>query len=143
MIESAADCRNTPPGLLRRLASMVYESLLVLALLFVAAFIYLQFRNPQAPGGMIFFQLYLALVTGAYFLWFWTHGGQTLAMKTWRLRLVTVEGGRVPLARAVARLLLAVAGIACFGLGLAWALWDREGQFLHDRLAGTRLVRSD
>lgn len=142
MIDSATDCRNTPPGFLRRLASMLYEALLVLALLFIAAFIYLQFRNPQAPGGLVFFRLYLGLAVAAYFLWFWTHGGQTLPMKTWRIRLVTADGSPVTAGRALLRLALAALGIGCFGLGLLWALWDRDGQFLHDRLAGTRLIRT-
>jgi uncharacterized RDD family membrane protein YckC len=142
MIETATECRNPPPGLLRRLAAMLYEALLVLAVLFVAAFVYLLFRNPQAPGGMAFFRLYLALVVAGYFLWFWTHGGQTLAMKTWHLRLVGAEGGSVTWRRACLRLVLAAAGLLAFGFGIWWALWDREGQFLHDRLAGTRLIRS-
>ncbi|MEJ5211686.1 MAG: RDD family protein [Burkholderiales bacterium] len=141
MIESATNCRNPPPGLLRRLASMVYESLLLLAVLFAAALVYILLRNPQAPGGMVFFRLYLALVIAGYFLWFWTHGGQTLAMKTWRLRLVAADGTPVRARQAALRLLLATLGIAAFGIGLLWALWDPDRQFLHDRLAGTRLVR--
>ncbi|MEO1768054.1 RDD family protein [Thiobacter aerophilum] len=141
MIESATICRNPPPGLLRRLASMVYESLLLAAVLFVAAFVYILLRNPQAPGGMLFFRLYLALVIAAYFLWFWTHGGQTLAMKTWRLRLIAADGSPVRARMAAKRLLFAVLGIAAFGIGILWALWDPDRQFLHDRLAGTQLMR--
>lgn len=141
MIDTAANCRNTFPGIVPRLASMVYETLLVLAVLFIAAWIYLLFRNPRAPGGMIYFQLYLFAVMAAYFVWFWTHGGQTLAMKTWRLRLVTAGGGPLETRRALARFVFAALGMACFGIGILWALWDPQRQFLHDRLAGTRLVK--
>ena len=76
----------------------------------------------------------------AYFTWFWIHGGQTLALKTWHLRLVAVDGGAVPVQKAGLRFLLAFAGLALLGAGWWWALFDREGCFLHDRLAGTRVI---
>ena len=71
---------------------------------------------------------------------FWTHGGQTIAMKTWRIRVESAEGGAVGTGRAVRRYLFALLGAAAAGLGYLWALVDRDGQFLHDRLAGTRLA---
>lgn len=119
---------------------MLYESLLVSALLFVATGVYLFFRDPQAPGGMVYFRLYLLFVTSGYFLWFWTHGGQTLAMKTWRVRLATADGQPLRAGRAVMRLFLASVGLLFFGIGILWAFFDPERQFLHDRLAGTRLI---
>ena len=143
MIEITKKSATPAPGVLRRIASMVYESLLLAAVLFIAAFVYIQFRNPRAPGGMIFFQLYLLLVISGYFLWFWTHGGRTLAMKTWRLRLVRADGGPVGAAQGVLRLAIAIVGVACFGIGILWAVWDPERQFLHDRIAGTRLIRTE
>jgi uncharacterized RDD family membrane protein YckC len=87
------------------------------------------------------FQLYLACAAGAYFIWQWVRGGQTLPMKTWRLRVVTRDGTGVPLPQACARYVIAAAGLLLFGAGFAWALADRERQFLHDRVAGTRIVR--
>jgi uncharacterized RDD family membrane protein YckC len=62
-------------------------------------------------------------------------------MQTWKFRVLTVDGKRVNLQRAVARYLFAVIGIFFFGCGILWALFDRERQFLHDRLAGTRVVK--
>jgi uncharacterized RDD family membrane protein YckC len=130
------------PGFWRRLMSMFYESLLLLAVLFIASFIFhLIFRD---TGSIFFrpaFQLYLLLVAGTYFSWFWTHGGQTLPMQTWKFRLIMANGEGVDLQRAVARYLFAVIGIFFFGCGILWALFDRERQFLHDRLAGTRIVK--
>ena len=64
-------------------------------------------------------------------------------MKTWRLRLVSSNGGRVPLTRAVIRFFLAIPGYGLAGISIVWPLFDRERQFLHDRLAGTRIVRVD
>lgn len=78
---------------------------------------------------------------GYYFIWFWTHGGQTLAMQTWKIRVVTVDGNTLDKRKAITRYLIAVIGIMLFGIGILWALIDRDHQFLHDRLAGTRIIR--
>jgi uncharacterized RDD family membrane protein YckC len=85
------------------------------------------------------YQVYLLFVAGTYFIWQWQRG-QTLPMKTWRMRLVTSSGNAVSFWQAVARYLFAVLGLLIAGLGFFWALVDPERQFLHDRLAGTRLV---
>ncbi|SOD41215.1 RDD family protein [Nitrosovibrio sp. Nv4] len=134
--------KTSAPGLGRRLLSMLYELLILVAVLFIASFAFhLVFRD---TGSIFFrpaFQLYLLLVAGIYFTWFWTHGGQTLPMQTWKLRVVTAAGERLYLKQALARYLFAVIGIFFFGSGIIWALFDRDGLFLHDRLAGTRIVR--
>ena len=85
-------------------------------------------------------QIYLLAVTAAYFIYCWTRSGQTLPMKTWRIRVVARDGTAITLKQAALRYLLALASIALCGGGYWWALIDRDGQFLHDRLAGTRLV---
>lgn len=76
----------------------------------------------------------------AYFGWFWTHGGQTLAMKTWRIRLVSMDGTTVRPGQALLRYALCWPSLLFFGVGVLWASIDRDGQFLHDRLTGTRLI---
>lgn len=130
------------PGLWRRLLSMTYESLLLFAVLFIAGFVFhLVFRDTASPYFRPGFQLYLLVVAGGYFTWFWTHGGQTLPMQTWKLRVVNADGGAVSAKQAIARYLFAVIGIFLLGCGILWALFDRERQFLHDRLAGTRIIR--
>jgi uncharacterized RDD family membrane protein YckC len=90
-----------------------------------------------------FTRAWMLAVASAYFLWFWTHGGQTLPMKTWRLRVSCADGGRLDLNRALLRLVLVYAGWGLAGAHFAWALVDRDGLFLHDRLVGTRIVRLD
>ncbi len=123
--------------------SLVYEVLLLLAVLVIASFpVAPLVQAMPAPWGRHFQQLYLLVVAGGYLVWFWTHGGQTLAMKTWRIRLVSASGDTVGSRQAWLRYGLALLGLAACGLGFVWALWDRERQFLHDRLAGTRLVES-
>ncbi len=121
---------------------MAYESLLILGVLSVT------FMLPQLALGMVLgialpgwaLVIHVFLVLGTYFIWYWHQGGQTLAMQTWKLRLSTPGGARPSLARLVLRYALAWPGVIYLGAGLLWALFDRDRQFLHDRLAGTRVV---
>lgn len=130
------------PGFWRRLVSMIYESLLLTAVLFIAGFVFhLLFRDTSSLFFRPAFQVYLLLVAGTYFTWFWTHGGQTLPMQTWKFRVISADGKQISLKQAVARYLFAVIGIFFFGCGVIWVLFDRDRQFLHDRLAGTRVVK--
>ncbi|QHE92978.1 RDD family protein [Pandoraea fibrosis] len=151
------------PTLRRRLLSMVYESLLLFGVLFLAGYLFSALT--QQRSGLMYrhaMQTWLFLVLGAYFVWFWTHGGQTLAMKTWKIRLVDAQGQPVRVGRALLRYALAwlwvlPAMALDWALGLTgwgsvallagwvvlWALAMRvmpDHQFVHDRLAGTRLV---
>jgi uncharacterized RDD family membrane protein YckC len=131
-------------GLGRRLASLVYESLLVLAVLFAAAFAFhvagTGWLNPLEGWTRHIFQAYLFLAAGLYFVWPWARGGQTLPMKTWKLRLVRADGAALRPGRALARYALSWLSVLSVGAGFAWAVFDRDRQFLHDRLAGTRIV---
>ena len=156
------------PSIARRLASMLYEAVLLAAIAFFAGTLFLLATQGQTATGLLRFvhQLYLLAVFAAYFLWCWLRGGQTLPMKTWRIRLVAPGHARVPARAALARFayaslfvgafvasvaaafehrnaLLAFGSLALSGIGIGWALVDRDGQFLHDRLAGTRLIQVD
>ena len=122
---------------------MLYETLLLVAVLFTSAFLFIAIaRDATSPTIRLIFQIYLATVVAAYFLWYWLHGGQTLPMKTWRLRLVNVNGDPLTLKQACLRFIFAAIGIAV-GISIIWAWFDRDRQFLHDRLAGTKLVMSE
>ncbi len=126
---------------LTRSVSLIYEVLLLFAILFAASFVYLLLSRllSLVPPRSVY-QLYLLVVAGVYFAVQWTRGGQTLPMKTWHIKLVSRDGGTVSYRAAVVRYVAAVAGSAALGIGFWWALVDRDRQFLHDRLAGTRLV---
>jgi uncharacterized RDD family membrane protein YckC len=129
-------------SLARRLGSLCYEALLLAAILFVAGWVFLVVERllPAALARPIF-QAYLLAITAAYFIYCWIRSGQTLPMKTWRVRVVTKDGSALNLRQAVLRYLFALVSIALCGGGFWWALVDRDGQFLHDRLAGTRIMR--
>ena len=130
-------------GIGRRLMSMFYESLLVFAIVFFAGLLFYGAASGQLSGLVRqVFQIYLLVVLGIYFVWCWHHGGQTLPMSTWDLQLVNADGGPVSMRRGTLRYLLACLSVSCMGAGYFWALIDRDGQFLHDRLAGTRIVRA-
>ena len=92
----------------------------------------------STAGGTSRCRLYLGAVFAGYFLWCWLRGGQTLAMKAWHIRLVAPGRASVPPGKALLRFVLA-ALLVPSGIGILWALFDPERQFLHDRLAGTRL----
>jgi uncharacterized RDD family membrane protein YckC len=129
------------PALARRLASAIYESLMLVALVFVATWLFIAFFGDSTQGWRRHaLQAWDIVVCGVYFVSFWTRGGQTLPMKTWRIRIVRWDGAAVGVARAIHRYVIAVLGFAALGLGFLWALVDRDRQFLHDRLAGTAIV---
>lgn len=132
------------PAIARRLASALYDLLLTVALAIFVTFPFLAVFGDSTQGWRRHvLQAWVLAAIGAYYAWFWTRGGQTLPMKTWRIRLVRAEdGGTVNLTRAVHRYVLALLGTLAIGMGFAWALFDRDRQFLHDRLAGTALVNS-
>ena len=131
----------TPAPLLARIAAMIYESLLVTAVLFVASFIIIPVVGEMhAAWQRHLFQFYIVGVLFAYFSAFWLRSGQTLAMKTWRIRLVQANGDPITFKQALLRFCLALFGLLLAGVGFWWALVDRDRQFLHDRVAGTRLV---
>jgi|SRR5688572_14917825 uncharacterized RDD family membrane protein YckC len=128
-------------SLARRGLSLSYEVLLLLAVLFAGALPFVLIAGAaDRMAARPLFQLYLVALTAVYFVWQWRRGGQTLPMKTWRIRVVTREGAPLDWTRAAQRYLFALAGTLLAGAGFLWALVDRDRQFLHDRLAGTRIV---
>jgi len=123
-----------------RFVSLIYEGMLLFAVLFVSSYLFLSvIRDAQSGWPRTFFQGYLLAVCGIYFVFCWMRTGQTLPMKTWRMQVVTADGDRLSASQAIRRYIFAVPGILS-GISLLWAPFDRERQFLHDRLAGTRIV---
>lgn len=129
------------PGIRRRLVSMLYEGLVVFSILLIG------FLMPQivlSGFGWILspkaLWIHILLLLMIYFVWCWLNGGQTLPMKTWKLRIINADGSPLRPMQAVLRYLIAWPSILLLGIGIFWAIFDKDQQFLHDRLAGTRVV---
>lgn len=127
------------PGILRRLAAILYDSLLILALLILLAFIWVgisrTFDIPAAWGLRI---IAIGLLMGFYWF-FWAKKGQTLGMTTWRLKIRSNRGGQPNNKQLIIRLLSAGLSIACLGLGFLWMLVDKDKLTWHDRISNTWL----
>lgn len=136
-----SDGGTKPAGLVRRLAALCYDLLLLGAVLIAFTAVVLAVRRGRAvPPGTWWFELSLLALCFAFFTWFWTHGGQTLGMLAFRLRLVAADGGRVGWRAALVRGAAALLSALPAGLGFWWALVDPERRCWHDRLSGTRVV---
>ncbi len=119
-------------GLLRRLMAIVYDLFLLAALLFIAtAIAMIVNRGPIEPGHYLF-SLYLLAVSFGFYGWFWTHGGQTLGMKTWKLRLQQRNGLPVTWRLAFIRFITAMISWLAAGFGFLWALYDPRRRCWHD-----------
>jgi len=166
-MSEAADAPSSDlsaPGLPRRLACFVYEGVLLFGVLMIAGYLFSSLTQQRhANIGRHGLQAFLFIVLGIYFTWFWSHGGQTVAMKAWHVRLVDRHGAPVSQARAFGRYLLswlwftpallvlylsgtrdggAVVGVTLAGV-IGYALLSRlhpTRQFFHDIVCGTRLV---
>lgn len=139
--------RLLPNGLIspsrkRRMACLLYESMLLFGVVFIAGYLFdtltqskhaLYLRHER--------QAWLAFVLGLYFVWFWRHGGQTLAMKTWHIRLVREDGSPIGWLQGIIRFVLASL-FNCSGISFVYSWFDRHGQYPQDRLCKTLLISS-
>jgi len=162
-LQSVESPDSTAPRLRRRLAAMLYEGVILFGIVFISGYLFstlTQQRNGLTHHNLL--MAWIGFVLAVYFVYFWTHGGQTLPMKTWRLKVVDARGAPVSTARAIARYVFAwlwflpplalhpmlklsvpttlVVTTVWIGLWAAAVWLDPARQFLHDRLAGTRIV---
>jgi len=130
------------PKLWQLMLCLLYDFLLLFAIIFMASLLFVPlFSNIEPTYFKPLYQFYLLTVMGVYFIWFWTHGGQTLAMQTWKLRIVDTKGEVITKKQAITRYLLALIAYPFFFIGFIWVFFDRDRQFLHDRIAGTRIIK--
>ena len=124
----------------RRIGAMIYDGLLVFALLFLGTlpFIAMQDGESVAPYYIVH-QLTLALIIYLFFVGFWTRYSRTLGMQSWGLRIETMDGEKPNPGQATIRFFAALLSWVPLGMGFWWQLFDRENLTWHDRLSGTRL----
>ena len=138
----------------RRIAAMLYDSLLVFAIWIMVGFAVLSaFGLEQARtlegetvvlDALVKNTLFVAMVISAYlfFGFFWTNSGQTLGMQAWRIRVVRTDGGRISWKQAAIRFVSAPPSLLLLGLGYWWSLLDPARRSVPDQLSGTRIVRA-
>jgi uncharacterized RDD family membrane protein YckC len=161
---AASGSLHMAPSLARRMASFIYEGVLLFGVVMIAGYLFSALTQQRhALAGRHGLQAFLFVVLGIYFAWFWSRAGQTVAMKAWHLRLVAVDGGPVSQARALLRYVLswlwfvpalstlyvadlhssqAMFGVLAAGV-IGYAALSRlhpQRQFWHDAVCGTRLV---
>lgn len=131
----------TTAGLGRRFAAIVYDSLLVLALMFLGTLPFIAVRGgePVDPGNLPY-QMTLLLIAYLFFVGYWSAYGRTLGMQSWRLQLETRAGGKPGIATSSLRFFAAIISWLPAGLGFWWQLWDKDGLTWHDRWSRTRLI---
>ena len=125
------------------LAACVYELLLLLALWMLCTWAFISLFGEATTGNKRYIlQFLLWAITGAYFVFCWHKSGQTLATKTWKIKLVNLQNNSLSLSQAIVRYALASALMLACGLGVFWMLVDKERLFLHDRLLKTRFIET-
>ena len=128
--------------LMRRIAAMLYDALLILAVLFLSTLPFIAVRDgePVETTDNLIYQLVLGVVIYVFFVGFWIRSGRTLGMQSWRLQLQSADGGPVSFGVATIRFFASLLSWLPLGLGFLWSLWDKDKLTWHDRLSGTRIV---
>lgn len=132
---------------------MLYETILLFGVVFAASAVFFfvvyvfdvqsaSERSQLVLSGLQLglFQTWTLTVVGFYFVLCWHVGGQTLAMKTWHIRIIDASGQRLSLSKGIARYVVSIP-LTLSGLNFVWSWFDRDKQFLSDRLVGTRLIQ--
>jgi uncharacterized RDD family membrane protein YckC len=133
---SFSDC--PPASLIKQLAAMLYDGMLIFAVLFFASAIAIMFNQGEAIESRPWFSLYLLFTLFTFYAWFWNKSGQTLGMRVWKIRIVSESGGNPGWGVCYLRLIFALLSILCFGLGYWWRLF--RPYTWHDKLSQTSIV---
>jgi uncharacterized RDD family membrane protein YckC len=132
---------QSAPGLLRRLAAQIYDLLLLIALLFLATALLLAFTAGEAVTAQhtLIYRAYLLVISFFFYGWFWTHGGQTLGLRAWKIKVLTLDQKPISWNQALLRFTTAIISWTVFGLGFLWILIDKNRHGWHDHLSKTAL----
>jgi len=126
---------------LRRLAAIIYDCLLLTAVLFIATAILMPFAGGNAiESGNLVYNIFLIFISYLYFCWHWVRGGQTLGMRSWHIFVITESIQKPNWKQATLRFFSAILSLLLLGLGFVWSLFDKNKLALHDRLSKTRLI---
>lgn len=137
-----SDSEISTCGVLRRLAAITYDSILLFAVIFFATIIAMLFFKPAAlQASHVLYPLYLLFVIYLYFVWQWIYGRQTLGMRAWRIMVTNRDSTVLNWRTASLRFLLALVSLPAFGFGLFWSVFDPDRLAFYDRYSKTRLIK--
>jgi uncharacterized RDD family membrane protein YckC len=128
------------PGFFRYFAAIFYDLLLLIAIFFLATAILLPFNAGEAIKSPLVFPLYLYSIGFLFYGWFWTHGGQTLGLQAWKLRLVSNSSASISWQQAFIRYLSAS---LLLGFGFLWRIWQKDRKTLQDLSSQSYIIRTD
>ncbi len=131
-------------GLFRRLFAIFYDIFLLIAILFIVSAIATTLNHGAAidSNNAIYplFVLIIFVLSYLYFAWFWIHGGQSLGMKTWQIKLQSSDDNQIGWKTTSIRFVMAIISWAVFGIGFLWALFDKKNRCWHDLASKTILI---
>ena len=127
-----------PASLIKQLAAMLYDSLLIFAVLFLATALALLLNQGEAIESNSWFSLYLLFTVFTFYAWFWKKSGQTLGMRVWKIRLVDESGQNPGWGTCYLRLVSALLSMLCLGFGYWWRIF--RPYTWHDRLSKTSVI---
>ena len=125
----------------RRSASILYDSLLVLAVLIIMSLPFFSFNLEENLSLKIIVQIYYYLITQYFFVWFWVNNEGTLGMKTWKIKIVSEDGNKISYIEAIIRFNAAILSFIFFGLGFLMCFLRKDKKCLHDFISKTVLIK--
>ncbi len=148
--------QSPPASLLKRIMAILYDLLLLIAIFFVVGIVLSSLttfivndgnaiteEHPFYISNQIIILVALVCTSIFFYGWFWIHGGQTLGMKTWRIRLLSNDNQPLSWKQVLQRYFCALLSWGILGLGFLWSLIDGEKRCWHDIASSSRLIQLD
>ena len=128
-------------NLFRRLASIFYDGVLVVAIVIITSLPFYSFNVEESFLLKLTMQLYFYLIIQYFFVWFWVNSTATLGMKSWKIKIVDINGNNISYKKAIVRFNVSILSISIFGLGFLISLFRKDKKCLHDIISRTQLIK--
>ena len=128
-------------NLFRRLASIFYDGVLVVAIVIITSLPFYSFNVEESFLLKLTMQLYFYLIIQYFFVWFWVNSAATLGMKSWKIKIVDINGNSISYKKAIVRFNASILSISIFGLGFLISLFRKDKKCLHDIISRTQLIK--
>ena len=128
-------------NLFRRLASIFYDGVLVVAIVIITSLPFYSINVEESFLLKLTMQLYFYLIIQYFFVWFWVNSTATLGMKSWKIKIVDINGNNISYKKAIVRFNASILSISIFGLGFLISLFRKDKKCLHDIISRTQLIK--